>query len=202
MLPDEFPFKRRPSPTPAPYPAPQPDPSPTVDSEPWQLLSVVQSLSCDPQFAAQPFQPVAPPPPQQRQPAPPPAAPPVAQRIVVEEPLVQVELAGRVVYTGPERRRSPRQNLRTKGLYKPEHVSQTGGPVHVNNISMLGVRFWTKAPIAHGDRGTFKLEVGPLRWSSKLKIVSCLAAEDEQGYVIGAEFVSNELPRGRNATAA
>jgi hypothetical protein len=211
VLPDEFPFKRRPAPAPqsAPQPIPSreitvspapPPPPPTVGSEPWQLLGAVQTLAAHPQFAAQ-TPPIAPPP----IPAPAPAAvkpSPTPQRILVEEPLVQVELAGRVVYTGPERRRSPRQNLRTKALYKPEHASTPAGPVHINNLSMLGVRFWSKTPIRQSDRGSLKLEVGPLRWSSKLKVVSCLAAEDEQGYVIGAEFVSNELPRGRTATAA
>jgi hypothetical protein len=220
VLPDEFPFTRRREPAPRPTRETDPareserpaatrtQPAPAA-LQPWELPPTVQSVIELPQFVTPATAPV--PPPMVVTPPPPPAvAPPapgaapraVAQKIVLDEPIVQVELGGRVVYEGPERRRSPRQNLRTKALYRPENVTAAGGAVHVSNISMLGVRFWSKGPVGHGDKGTLKIEVGPLRWHSKLRIVSCIRAQDEgEGYVVGAEFVGNELPRGRTAAA-
>jgi hypothetical protein len=211
VLPDEFPFTRRREPPPPPpareSPRAEMITKPTAP-QPWELPPAVQSVIELPQFVTPATAPVPPPmvtapPTPVTPPTPGPSQRPVAQKIVLDEPVVQVELAGRVVYEGPERRRSARQSLRTKALYRPENVSATAGAVHLTNISMLGVRFWSKSAVGRGgDKGTLKIEVGPLRWHSKLRIVSCVRAQDEgEGYVLGAEFVGNELPRGRTAAA-
>jgi hypothetical protein len=125
-----------------------------------------------------------------------PVAPvPVVQHIE-EEPLVEIASSGQVVYRGRERRRSPRQALRAKAVYRDDVNTASNGPVQVINISMFGVRLWSARPLQSGNRGSIRLELGPVKWSSMMRVVSVDPNQDE-GYVVGCEFVAKELPRRR-----
>lgn len=125
-----------------------------------------------------------------------PVAPaPVVQHID-EEPLVEIASSGQVVYRGRERRRSPRQALRAKAVYRDDMNTASNGPVQVINISMFGVRLWSARPLQSGNRGSIRLELGPVKWSSMMRVVSVDPNQDE-GYVVGCEFVAKELPRRR-----
>lgn len=115
---------------------------------------------------------------------------------IEEEPLVEIASSGKVVYRGKERRRSPRQALRAKAVYRDETSNVASGPVQVINISMFGVRVWSSRPLQAGDKGSIRLELGPVKWSSMIRVVSIESNEDE-GYVAGCEFVAKELPRRR-----
>ncbi len=115
---------------------------------------------------------------------------------IEEEPLVEIATSGKVVYRGKERRRSPRQALRAKAVYRDEINTISSGPVQVINISMFGVRVWSARPLQAGDKGSIRLELGPVKWSSMIRIVSIETSEDE-GYIAGCEFVAKELPRRR-----
>jgi hypothetical protein len=172
VLPDEFPFNKREA------------PAPTVEESP-----VLQT---------RPPQPVAPVAPVVQQPAQPTQHPQPPVVVVRPEPLIEVQVEDRIVYRGPERRRSPRQALRAKAIFRAESKAALSGPVQIMNMSMLGLRFWSKHPICSGDRGAIRMEVGPLKWNSKLRIVSCTSC-GEDGYAIGCEFVGNELSRSRAA---
>jgi hypothetical protein len=118
--------------------------------------------------------------------------------VVRPEPLIEVQMEHRVVYRGPERRRSPRQALRAKAIFRAESKAALSGPVQIMNMSMLGLRFWSKHAICAGDKGAIRMEVGPLKWNSKLRVVSCVSC-GEDGFAIGCEFVGNELSRTRAA---
>ena len=95
---------------------------------------------------------------------------------------------------GDERRRSPRQALAAKGFVRSEDNSVPGWKVDMVNISMLGIRFRSTRALEPGERASVKMELGPLRWSSKLKVVHCDEI-DPKNYSIGCEFVANELSR-------
>lgn len=94
-----------------------------------------------------------------------------------------------------ERRRCPRQTLVARATIRmdshvvlPESVS-TG---FVSNISMQGVGFHTRKPLAIGDKYRMSIEVGPMKWSTRLRVVTC-RQHDETTFDIGGEFIGNEL---------
>ncbi|QOV87831.1 PilZ domain-containing protein [Humisphaera borealis] len=97
-----------------------------------------------------------------------------------------------------ERRRAPRQTLVAKASIRPDTAVQMGSLTSagfVSNISMNGVGFHTRKPLAIGEKYRITLELGPMKWSSRMRIVSCRHHEDSQTFDVGAEFVGNELSR-------
>jgi hypothetical protein len=123
-----------------------------------------------------------------------PVVPPIEH--VEEETLVEIAAAGHVIYRGRERRRSPRQALRAKAVYRDETKTAASGAVQVVNISMFGVRVWSPRPMQAGDRGHIRLELGPLKWASPVRVVA-VETNDDDGYIAGCEFIAKELPRRR-----
>lgn len=101
-------------------------------------------------------------------------------------------------YKGPERRRSPRQSLRAKATYRNDLNPAAAGPVQILNFSMCGVRFWSTRSMKVGERGTVKMEIGPVKWTGRVKVVTC-HPQDDEGYALGCEFAANEV--GRRAVA-
>jgi hypothetical protein len=94
-----------------------------------------------------------------------------------------------------ERRSAVRQTLIARATIKPESNYAGIGPSaagYISNISLRGVGFHTRRPLIIGERYSIKLEVGPMRWATRLKVVTC---EPHPGgtYDVGAEFVTNEL---------
>jgi hypothetical protein len=173
VLPEEFPFVKRASPA-TPAPAPQPAPA-RVTPPP----KPPEKLAAD--IAAAP-------------------APPI-QRLEPDA-LIEVACGPRNVYRGRQRRRSPRQAFRAKATYRDDAKPAASGAVQVVNISMFGVRLWSPRPMTVNDRGQFRLELGPVKYQSRLRVVTCAMVEDD-GYVIGCEFVANEVaPKRRVSDAA
>ncbi len=176
VLPEEFPFSSRrevktaDAPPPAPTPTHIPAPIPLQETESQSLASSPNSMVSAP------------------------STPRVEH--VEEEPLVEVATSGKVVYRGRERRRSPRQALRAKAVYRDEVNTASNGPVQVLNISMFGVRIWSPRPMQAGDRGNIRLELGPVKWASMMRVVMAESVDGE-GYILGCEFVAKELPRRR-----
>jgi hypothetical protein len=97
-------------------------------------------------------------------------------------------------FVGPERRRSPRQAFRAKAIYRNDMNPAGAGPVQIVNFSAGGMRLWSTKPIKMGERGNVKMEVGPVKWSGRVKVVACDAHEDD-GYSVGCEIATNELMR-------
>src|SRR5204862_5830483 len=98
-----------------------------------------------------------------------------------------------------ERRRSPRQALLTKAMLRGD--AGPARPVELRNLSFLGVRFRAPEPLSIGDKANIKLEVGPLKWNARLRVVHCAADESGAAYTIGCAFIGNELARSHAAAA-
>jgi hypothetical protein len=101
-------------------------------------------------------------------------------------------------YTGPERRRSPRQAMRAKGMYRNELNPAAAGPVQILNFSMTGVRLWSSRPMKAGERGNVKMEIGPVKWNSRVKVITC-EPQDDEGYAVGCVFAQSEAISRRTA---
>ncbi|HEV2295785.1 MAG TPA: PilZ domain-containing protein [Tepidisphaeraceae bacterium] len=97
-----------------------------------------------------------------------------------------------------DRRRSPRQRMHAKATLRVDTIG--GNPLHVeiDNLSLLGVRIRTTRELLTNDKANLRLEVGPLKWATRLRVINCLRNGDAS-YTIGCEFVGNELARGRVA---
>jgi hypothetical protein len=93
-----------------------------------------------------------------------------------------------------ERRRSVRQTLVAKATLRSGLIPVAARPVRVSDISMLGIAFQSRIPMDVGDKHDLSLEVGPMRWASRVRVVSCTPNPDNT-FDIGAEFVGNELNR-------
>jgi hypothetical protein len=91
-----------------------------------------------------------------------------------------------------ERRRSPRQTLVAKAVVRSEFNQNTVATGFLSNISMLGVGFHTRRPLAVGEKFQMRLELGPMRWATRLRVVSC-QPHDSGTYDVGAEFIGNDL---------
>jgi PilZ domain-containing protein len=116
-----------------------------------------------------------------------------------EEPLPQPP-ASTQVEMDHERRRSPRQGLIAKALIKNENGPGPGWKVDLLNISMLGLRFRSNTSLLPGDTASVKLEVGPVRWATKFKVIHAHQLEDGH-YSIGCQFIANELSRASRRAA-
>jgi hypothetical protein len=80
-----------------------------------------------------------------------------------------------------------RATLRVDGQPSPVNVE-------MGNISLLGVRFFSEQAMEIGQRAQIRLEVGPLRWNSRLRVITCMR-DDWGRFCVGCEFVGNELVR-------
>jgi hypothetical protein len=97
-----------------------------------------------------------------------------------------------------DRRRSPRQRMNAKATLRVDNVGGNPLIVEIDNLSLLGVRLRTDRELLINDKANIRLEVGPLKWASRLRVINCLR-RGEANYTIGCEFVGNELARGRVA---
>ena len=92
------------------------------------------------------------------------------------------------VESGQERRRSPRETLVAEARIRPQRVGGIAIDGYASNISELGVGLHTSSPLQIGEQFRVSLKAGPMRLTSKVRVVSC--RKDETGvYDIGAEFV-------------
>jgi hypothetical protein len=134
----------------------------------------------------------------QAEPQPAPAPAPVSVKApepAMERPI-QALAPATVVPPHRERRRSARQTLVAKAVIKPD-VSVTVPALvttgFVSNISMGGIGFHTRKPLAVGEKFRVNLELGPMKWSSRMKVVACTAHPKSGTFDVGAEFVGNDL---------
>ena len=93
---------------------------------------------------------------------------------------------------GHERRRSPRQTLVAKAVVRSEFNQNTVATGFLSNISMLGVGFHTRRPLTIGEKFQLRLELGPMKWATRLRVVSC-QPHDSGTYDVGAEFIGSDL---------
>jgi hypothetical protein len=88
-----------------------------------------------------------------------------------------------------DRRRMPRESIRARGLVSirvPGEESD-GQMVEVADLTLQGVGFNSPVAFNEGDLHHILVMAGPLRLSSRLKVVSSRACDDGT-FEIGAEF--------------
>jgi hypothetical protein len=93
-----------------------------------------------------------------------------------------------------ERRRSPRQTIVARAMIRHDAIRGPAKAVQMTNLSLLGVQFRTTDLFDHDEKANIRLEVGPLRWTSPLRVVHC-ERNDDGSYTVGAAFIGNELAR-------
>jgi len=128
-------------------------------------------------------------------PAPMPAPTPQSPAPVASTGMARTPDASPPAPTWPraqERRRSPRQTLVAKAVVRSEFNQNTVATGFLSNISMLGVGFHTRRPLNIGEKFQMRLELGPMKWATRLRVVSC-QAHDSGTYDVGAEFIGNDL---------
>lgn len=125
----------------------------------------------------------------------PPAAVPLAPVPVAPVPMAPVP--SRLI----ERRKAKRDPMSAGALVKLDAFHGPPTRVAVTDISVAGVRFRSAQPMDAGDKAQIRLEVGPLRWTTRLRIVHCESDPDGLN-TIGCAFLRTELLRPWPATAA
>lgn len=104
-----------------------------------------------------------------------------------------------------ERRRSPRQTLVAKATIRPDGSVPVAALVStgfVSNISLSGIGFHTRKPLAIGEKYRLSLELGPMKWATRLRVVTCEHHPKSGTFDIGAEFVGNDLMSRPRSLAA
>jgi hypothetical protein len=187
LFPDEFPFKKPATPASdfAPPPAPVEEPAPAAIE-----AAIVEAAGVEPAPVQQVV--VEPPAPVLQ------GVPVVAQQ---DEETILPPPAAAPIQIPSERRRSPRQALLARALIKMEIGTAPGWKIDLLNVSMLGIRFRSPHSLTPGDKAFVKLEVGPLKWNTKLRVIHCNAMESGE-YSIGCEFVGTDLARTSARAAA
>ena len=197
-FPPEFPFVRRPDPPADDRAAAMPEPAPSapIDDQPPVTAPPPESIAPvtdEPPAADAPaFEPV---PDVEPVPAPLPPVPPAR----AATPRAGFRSITRASFA--ERRKSRRDALTATALVRLD--AQQGPPsrVAISEISVAGVRFRSLRPMDLGDKGQIRLEVGPLRWTTRLRVVHC--SRDEDGTAtIGCAFLRTELLRPWPITTA
>jgi hypothetical protein len=92
---------------------------------------------------------------------------------------------------GAERRRAARQTLITKALIVREREGGQPQRATLADVSLLGLSFDFSDQIEVGSRLRVRVEAGPMRMSSRVRVASCRPHQD--GYRVGCEFVLNEI---------
>lgn len=116
-------------------------------------------------------------------------------------PLSIPEVATPVVAPSQERRKSPRQTLVARAMIRIDSTRGPASAVEMINLSMLGVRFRSTEPYNVGEKAAIRLEVGPLRWTTRLRVVHTVQS-DNGSHVIGCAFIGNELVRAKPTAQA
>jgi len=92
-----------------------------------------------------------------------------------------------------ERRRASRQTLVARASLQAESDPGAVATGFLSNISEMGVGLHTRRALAVGEKFHMRIELGPLNWATRLRVVSC-RAHDSGTYDVGAEFVAASLP--------
>jgi hypothetical protein len=100
-----------------------------------------------------------------------------------------------------ERRKVKRDPMSAGALVKLDNFHGAPFRVALSDISVAGVRFRSVQPMDPGEKAQIRIEVGPLRWTTRLRIVHCERDADGAN-TVGCAFLRTELLRPWPATAA
>ena len=91
-----------------------------------------------------------------------------------------------------ERRRSSREPVKAKGLVSAKESryggEQEGQLVEVADLTLHGVGFHSPVAYEPGDLRSILVMAGPLRLSSRFRVVSCRADASGSQFEVGGEF--------------
>src|SRR5688572_5455445 len=113
----------------------------------------------------------------------------MAASVAVVAPVTAAPLSAK------DRRRSPRQRLAARATLRIDHTGGNPLQVEIENVSLLGIRFRASRELLIGDKANIRLEVGPLKWATRLRVINCIETDEANTYAVGCEFVGNELAR-------
>jgi hypothetical protein len=100
-----------------------------------------------------------------------------------------------------ERRKVKRDPMSAGALVHLDNFHGSPMKVSLMDISVAGVRFRSAQGVECGEKAQIRIEVGPLRWTTRLRIVHC-EREADGTKTIGCAFLRTELLRPWPATAA
>ena len=89
-----------------------------------------------------------------------------------------------------ERRRSPRQTFVAKAVIRAEANAAAVTVGFTSNISTLGIGLHTRRPLPVGETFQMHVELGPVKWAARLRVVSCKLHGGT--WDVGAEFVESD----------
>lgn len=127
-----------------------------------------------------------------------PAVPAMSRAALPPIPQLTVHPSAAARSPAAERRRAPRMTLVAKATIRPDTPVQMPSLTaqgFVSNISMNGVGFHTRKPLETGGTYRISLELGPLKWACRLRVVSCRHHPESETFDCGGEFIGNELHR-------
>ena len=81
----------------------------------------------------------------------------------------------------------PRESVTAKGLLSMDRFDEEGQMVEVFDLTLQGIGFRSHVTLETGGYHQILVMAGPLRLSSRLRVVSCRAYE-QGGFEVGAEF--------------
>jgi hypothetical protein len=128
-----------------------------------------------------------------------PAAPAPAPIIEPVAPVTAVPTTPAHPPPSSERRKALRHTLVARAQLRADMGFTSLVNVDVQNISLIGVRFLSQHPIDAQQKAQLRMEAGPLRWSSRVRVVTC-QADNAGRYHIGCQFVGNEMMKPWGAT--
>ena len=91
-----------------------------------------------------------------------------------------------------DRRRSYRQSLVVKAMLYRDDNAAAPQRVRLRNVSLTGVGFESPTPIEKGKYCRLVIELGPTRINWRVKVICC-GKLGEAGYILGGQFITNEL---------
>jgi hypothetical protein len=99
-----------------------------------------------------------------------------------------------------ERRKLKRDALATAALLRIDGIPGPSTKIELMDISVAGARFRSPRKLDVGEKAQIRVEAGPFRWTTRLRIVHCTPLEG--GFAsIGCAFQRTELLRPWPAAA-
>jgi hypothetical protein len=99
-----------------------------------------------------------------------------------------------------ERRKNKRDPLATAALLRIDGIPGPSTKIELMDISVAGARFRSPRKLDVGEKAQIRVEVGPFRWTTRLRVVHCTPLEE--GFAsIGCAFQRTELLRPWPAAA-
>lgn len=100
-----------------------------------------------------------------------------------------------------ERRKVRRDAITAAALVRVDEFHGPPAKVSLVDISIAGARFRTARQMQVGDKAQIRLEVGPIRWTTRLRVVHCNRDADGLN-AVGCAFLRTELLKPWPLTAA